>query len=488
MCTLLPFSKLHIMSEPQETETPQYQDEVPESALPGKLLKLYNKAESAVELRNWGYAVSLLQAVLAQEPGFLHGRKMLRAAAIKDNENAKGLKLGAEALKVLKMQSQVKKDPIGVINALEKEVLAGDPYNPQGNELFYDAAIAAGLPMTAGHALETVMQGHPDNTKFFHKLGDFYMDQEAYDKAAEIFSQIVAKDRTDLTASKKFKDATAKGSIASQNWDKDGDWRDLLKNKDDAAEIEKGNRAVLTPEQREERIAQLTEQYNADPNDIEVVKELATCYEEKEDFNTATTFYEWALQLSAGDTALERKVSEMRESAGRRYQRDLEAFIQENPDHPDIEQYKLQLAESKKGQLEELIKESEDRVTRNPTDTELRYELGERLFQGERYRDAIQHLQQAKSSPNLRIQVMNMLGKCYDKMGMTDLAATQFEEAISELTGMDDTKKDALYNLGLLYERMENKEKYLTCLKEVYAVDYGYRDVAERVENSYTDA
>ena len=471
------------MSEPEDP--PQFNDEVPEQELPEKLARLYNKAESAFELRNWGYAVSLLQAVLSQEPGFLTGRKMLRTAAVKNNEGKKGLKLGAEAIKVLKMQGQVKKDPLAVLNALEKEVLASDPYNPQGNELFYDAAVAAGLPMTAGYALETVIQGHPDNTKFFHKLGDFYMDQEAFDKAAEIFNQIVQKDRTDLTASKKYKDATARGSIASQKWDKDGDWRDLLKDQDAAGAIEKEGRAAMTPEMLKEQAARLTAEYEADQNNIEIVKQLARTYEQLEDFETAVTFYEWAFHLSSNDPALERKVAEMREKVGKNQQRDLEKFIAENPEHPDVEQCKAQLAELQKSQMDSLIQESEDRVARNPTDTELRFELGERLFEAGRHRDAIQHLQQAKTSPNLRIRVMNMLGKCYDQMGMTDLAVNQLKEAIAELSTMDDTKKDALYTLALLHEKSQNKQEYLDCLKEIYAVDYGYRDVAKRVEDSY---
>ena len=78
-----------------------------------------------------------------------------------------------------------------------------------------------------------------------------------------------------------------------------------------------------------------------------------------------------------------------------------------------------------------------------------------------------------------------MLGQCYDRMNMSDLAASQFEEAIAELQVMDDTKKELLYNVGLLYNKLDEEEKYLESLKEIYAVDYGYKDVAERVEKSY---
>jgi len=472
------------MSKVAENNTP-VDEAVQESQLPGKLNKLYLKAESAMELRNWGYAISLLQAVLAQEPGFLDGRRKLRLAAIKLNEGKKSVKLGAEAFKVLKMHSQVKKDPLAVIVALEKDVLASDPYNAQANELLYDAAVAAGLPMTGGFALETVTKGNPDNTKFYHKLGDFYMEREAFDKAAEIFQQLVEKDRSDLEATKKFKDATARGSISSQKWDSEGDWRDLLKDKDASKDLESKGRAAMTPEMLEAQIGTLTQEYGADNNNLEVTKRLANTYEQLEHFEPSLQFYEWALHLSSNDPSLERKCAEIREKVQTQKLEELRKFIAENPDHPEVERCKADLAEAEKAQISDLIAESEARVERNPTDMELRYELGSRLFTAGRSRDAVQHLQQATRSPNLRIKVMNMLGQCYENMGMTDLAAQQFEDAIKELTTMDETKKELLYNLGLLYEKLENEEKYLDCLKQIYAVDYGYKDVAPRVERSY---
>lgn len=461
------------------------QDDVKQNELPQNLQKLVLKAESAMELRNWSYAISLLQAILVKEPGFLDGRKRLRLAAIKNNEGKRGVKLGAEALKVMKMQSKVKKDPLGVMAALEKEVLASDPYNAQANELFYEAAVVAGLPMTGGFALQTVTEGDPDNTKFFHKLGDFYMEHEAFEKAAEIFGKISDKDRTDLEATKKYKDATARGSIASQKWDSEGDWRDLLKDKDAASELESKGRAAMTPEMLQAQVEQLSAEYAQDQNNLDVSKRLAATYEELEDFPNALQFYEWAHHLSGSDPSLEKKVGKLREKVNADHLDSLRAFIAENPEHPDIEQYKEQLAEAENKEMDLLISEAQERVDRNPTDNELRFELGQRLFSAKRYRDAIKHLQQAKRSPSLRIKVMNMLGQCYDKMEMTDLAASQFEEAIKEIPGMDDTKKDLLYNLGLLYDKLGKEAEYLEALKQIYAVDYDYRDVAERVEGSY---
>jgi hypothetical protein len=80
---------------------------------------------------------------------------------------------------------------------------------------------------------------------------------------------------------------------------------------------------------------------------------------------------------------------------------------------------------------------------------------------------------------------MNLLGKCFVERNMLDLAAKTLEDAASELLAMDAVKKDIVYNLGLVYEKMGDNEKSIGCMKQIYEVDYGYRDVAERVEGSY---
>ena len=68
---------------------------------------------------------------------------------------------------------------------------------------------------------------------------------------------------------------------------------------------------------------------------------------------------------------------------------------------------------------------------------------------------------------------------------MLDLAAKQLEEAAKEITTMDATKKEIVYNLGLVYEQMGEAEKSVAAMKQIYEADYGYRDVAARVESSY---
>jgi Flp pilus assembly protein TadD len=124
-------------------------------------------------------------------------------------------------------------------------------------------------------------------------------------------------------------------------------------------------------------------------------------------------------------------------------------------------------------------------VERNPTDLHLRFELGEHLVNAGHFREALPELQRARQSPNARLKAMNLLGRCYCELGMLDLAAKQLEDAAGEILSMDAMKKEIVYNLGLVYERTSEGKKSLHCMKQIYEADYGYKDVAVRVESSY---
>ena len=144
------------------------------------------------------------------------------------------------------------------------------------------------------------------------------------------------------------------------------------------------------------------------------------------------------------------------------------------------------LEEAKKQRAAILIDEARQRLDRNPTDLQLRYELGEHLTNAGEYRDALPELQRARQNPNARLKAMNLLGKCYRELGMLDLAAKQLEDAAREMLVMDAVKKEIVYNLGLVYEQMGDAENYIGAMKRIYETDYGYRDVAQRVESSYS--
>ncbi len=466
-------------------ETTQPNEPVELAALPPKLKQLWEKSVSALDIKNFDYTISLLQAVVKEEPGFLDGRKKLREAAIKKKEAdtkrfsiPKGGGIGA-----MKIQPLVKKDPLAAIDHVEREVLAADPYNPQGNQLLFEAASRAGMPLTAGFALETLVQGNPDNVRYMHQLGDFYMEQGFWDQAAKVFAMVSSKDPTDLQANQKEKNATARATMAKQNYE--GSVRDNLRDAGQAAQLEAQNRAGMTGDQLQQRIDTLLQRYTEDKNDLDAVKTLAALYEQKEDFENAIAFYEWAVHLSGGDVSLSQKLVAVRDTQRLRKLTEFEEWLEANPGHDDFEAVKADYASFKKQHFEAQIEDYRRQVDRNPTDNTLRFKFGEALFEAGNLKEAIPQLQRAQQSPSLRIRAMLMLGKCYEARNMNDLAIEQFKTAADELMTMDGTKKEVVYRLGLVHDKIGNKEEALDCMKQIYAVDYDYRDVADRVESSY---
>ena len=130
------------------------------------------KAVAAIELRNFGYAISLLQGILKQEPEFLTGRQLLRRAEVAKQKSARKARfnVSTSAFSILKAQRELKKDAKRAMELIEK-ILEDEPYNRQANLVLKEAALAAGWPEIGVFALRTVLEEKPADTKILHELG-----------------------------------------------------------------------------------------------------------------------------------------------------------------------------------------------------------------------------------------------------------------------------------------------------------------------------
>ena len=459
--------------------------ETTENELSPALKPLWLKALSAVQMNNLEYAVSLLQAVLKDAPGFLEGRKILRKCEIQihaKTEKKKGLfGMSSGGMGVMKLASQAKKDPEGTLPLIEKE-LEKDPLNDGANDLLFDTALRLELFETAAFALETVRRHHPENVKLLHKLAEHYLSREMPTKAAEVYNDIIKQAPTDSSAIKGAKDASARASMKKARWDENTSMRDLMRDAEANEELEKSARSGLTREQLEMRRDKCIEKYNSDPNNLGTTKELAGLYEQLEDWANAHTFFHWAHSLSNGDIALATKSAQMRDRALETELKSLEAAVAADPDNAELA---AQLAKSRALRLAEQVAEAKARVDQNPTDPQLRYELGYALYRSGDHTAAITHLQQATRNPHIRTKVLLLLGRTFRAKNMYDLAIKQLSDALADLHAMDGTKKEVLYEKGLIHHEMGDKAAALDAFKQIYEVDYGYRDVAQRVESSY---
>lgn len=472
--------------------------------LPDEARGHWLKALSAMELRNYGYAVSLLQTVLKGTPEFLEGRKALRKAEIASTKGKKSFLSGLSTAS-LKGSGMVKKDPKAALELAEK-TLETDPLNQQANLLLRDAAMALGMQETAAFALETLAEANPKDTKILHELGGFYYENGESERAVDIYSRIVELNPADLIAIKRGKDAAARASMISGGWEEvtssggAKDYRDLIKNKEEAISLEQKGRVVKSEEMIDTQLAELWTQHQQDPQSVDVARRTASLYEQKGDLENAVTWYQYTSGLTNhSDPAITRKAADL----GRKMLENRIADLQAK--QPEFEQWLAQYGEAEnapevrqqledlKTQIEELTRQRAElllgdarkRVERNPTDLVLRYELGQQLLTAGQPNEAIPELQKARQNPAVRLKAMSLLGECYIGKGMLDFAKKTFSDAASEMVVMDEVKKATVYKLGLVHEKLGDRKGSVECMKQIYEIDYNYRDVAKRVEESY---
>ena len=447
------------------------------------------KAVAAIELRNFGYAISLLQGILKQEPQFLSGRQLLRRTEVTRFKAAKKkfFNVSTASVSVMKAQREIKKDPKRAVELIEK-ILEDEPYNKQANLALKEAAAAAGWLETAVFALQTFLEENPRDTKVMHGLARLYHDLGDSEREVEIYNRISAIDPADAAAVRLGKDASARGSMKSGGWGSAESYRDLIKDKEAAVSLEQQSRMQLSGESLSQQIAETYAMHEAEPQNVDVARRLGSLSEQKDDLEAAIAWYRYASDLTHGsDPGLVRKISDLGVKQTEREIATLEEAMANNTGNSmALAEKQAALVAARKRRAEMLIDEARKRVERNPTDLQFRFELGENLMNAGHFREALPELQRARQNPNARLRAMNALGRCYRELSMFDLAAKQLEEAAREIGTMDATKKEIVYNLGLVYEQMGDRKKSLGCMKQIYEADYGYKDVATRVESSYT--
>jgi len=459
-----------------------------EKDLPEPHRSTWLKALSATQLRNYGYAVQLLQTVLKTHPDFLAGRQLLRKAALAKNAGKKSMLSGlsSASFSTMKAQGLIKKDPVAAMDAVEK-ILESEPYSPQANMLLRDAALAANLPEVAAFALETIIEGNQKDTKTMHELAKHYVQFGQPDKAVEVYTAINVIIPNDLTAVKGGKDAAAANSMLRGGWEReDTTYRDLIKNKEEAISLEQQGRVVRSEDMIEHLLVDLHAAAEADPTSVDNSRKIAELYNQKGDLASAEQWYTYAASLTGNsDLAMLRKAADLRIKQFDMAIAARQEILEATPDVPEAAQYLEEIESFVIQRAELLLSDARGRVEGNPTDLQARFELGENLVTAHKYQEAIPELQKARNNPNVRIRSMGLLGQCFMARTMYDLAAQTLSEAAAELPAMDATKKDIIYTLGLVYEKMSRLDDSITQMKLIYSVDYGYRDVAARVEGSY---
>ena len=455
--------------------------EVTLEAAPRKARDHFDKGFSAMERGNLDYAIAMFESALELEPRLLRARKFLRAAEIKRLPEgglggcARALQLATHLPALLSAQAKLKKKPAEALHATEK-LLKADPYQPLFINLHAQAAVAAGMPEAAILTLEYAHEHDPKNIELLRWLGRLYRDNNQTHESRQCFEKAAELKPNDPQAIKDLKDAVALDSMHKGGWTTDPtDVHELVKDKAESQLLEQAAKAVKTGRDLDDLIAEAQGKIQQEPDNINYRRMLADYLARAKRFDEALA------GLREAQTSMGRTDPQVDRALG--------SLTIQKCDY-EIEQLRAAGKTAEAVAMEQtrrdfIYQNARELVTRYPNDLQFRFELGVLFVERGQTTEAIEEFQLAQRNPQRRTRALFYLAICFKQKGQYDIALEQLEKSLEELGPMDDTKKDVVYEMGLLHEAMGHPEKAIERFKEIYAVDIRFKDVAQRMEQAY---
>ena len=450
------------------------------------LRRLYSKAVEAAQRDNFDYATTLFCQVLKSEPGLFEARKALRTAQTRRSAGAstgffkKMMSNAGSSPQIAKAKLQLSKSPAEAM-ATAEEVLNSDANNASAHRIIVDAALALEMPQTAMLSLETMVRLAPKDkglvVEFAHAVAEHGGNASL---AEEFLDELIRSTPYDPDLQQAQKNLSAHKVLDEGGYnalaDGSGSFRDVLRNKEEAVSLEQENRVQKTEDVSTRLIQEYEARLQNEPGNTKLLRSLAELYTQKTQFDRALEYYELLKQAGTADAAVDRAITETKV---RQFDARIAQLNPFAPDHAD------QVARIQAEKADFQMADCRARVEKYPTDLAIRFELGQLYFQAGKIGEALAEFQKAQQNPHKRIPAISLLAQCFALRGMNDSAVRTLQNAIKEKPAMDEEKKDLVYNLGCVFEKMGKKAEAIEQFLILYELDVTYRDVGAKVDAHY---
>ena len=438
---------------------------------------IMKRADDAVARENFDYAIALLIDIVVADPKQRKARHLLRQAEIRKLQRT-GRSTGARISGFLKgLTSRIsKKDPLKAVAQMENS-LKDDPGNIA---LMIDLAEQLRAAMMVDQAIDTLeMARELDNLNknVLRNLVYYYEEINDFGKAQLRAQEFCKIDPNDKEMSAKLKDVSAKRHIELSRVDKAKSFRDQLIDEEKARDLEKGQRLVRSDDEISAAIRATQAAIAENPEDAVQYTKLGDLLVRQDSLEEAMQAYKRAFNLNKEYLTRE-KMGDLKIRMNNKAIEAAQKAVEANPGDAEAAR---RLTEVKKVALKFSLEEFAFRVKTHPTDLGLRYRLGVALMQAGQIDRAVQEFQQTVTDPKVKTRSQWNLGLCFMQKGLADLAVNQYKAALASPGVDSETKKGITYNLGEAYEEMGQVQEARNIYQQIFEVDIGYKDVADKV-------
>jgi tetratricopeptide (TPR) repeat protein len=445
--------------------------------LPKEVREYYENGILAYNKKNYDYAIRLFRSALSLQQDLPETRRYLHLTFKRKFEEhplpplARYFLRAGSYFAIVRAAMASKRG--GYLKAIEilENALQRDPKNAAILLRLGQFLLLEGFLDSAIKTFEEALEIKPHNIRLLEALGGFYAKKKQYRLARGCYARILSISPLNSEAMDAVKNIDALHSIESGGWDDLTSYRTKIRDEKLAAQPD------LPP-----IISQEEAKLKRNPNDIDALLSLVSLYSESGQLKEAIEKCNRILQLEPAHSLAREKYFALQFQEINKEIEQAESALKTSPDDPLIISQLHQL-QSKK--LKIRLPGIRDRIQRYPNDPVLRYEYGVLLWETGELDKAIAQFQLSAKDPHLRTRALNMLGLCFKKKNMLDLAVTQFRKALQNITALNEEAKQIIYNLATTYEVIGEQQKALEEYKKIYEVDINYKDVAEKVQKAY---
>jgi len=435
--------------------------------------KHIQKAEEALKRRNYDFAVELFRQLIDLDPDQGEARAGLRRALHGRHKQKKGGKLlraVSGALPLSKARTFFKLGKHQACARALEDYLATNPLDEEANLMLGMSLEEGGHFRSACAVYEFVAEIAPKNAEALKRAGSMMHRTGDHPKALDYYERALQADPRDQEALKARKNLAAETALSQTGVAEVKHSRELIKNKDQARELERGQKLHMSKEELEKELEKLEARYVDNPKDADLLVSISEIYERLKDPAAALEYAQRALSYRKDSFELTIKVGDLE---SKRIKKELARADKEGRTE-DATRLEKEL-------LTHEVADYRKRVEVRPGDASMRFSLAKKLLRADEVDEALTELQRCSDEPRVRNEALFYLGRCFHEKGILDLARKEYEHALETTDKKSDRAKEILYSLGNIAEAQGDSDEARSFYIRIYEIDIGYRDVADKM-------
>ena len=435
---------------------------------------LKNKARDMFRRKQYEMAVSAYTEYLRFEPddgeaaaGFFQAAKKAREA------KGKGMFGG-----MLSKMSIGGKDPAKRMAACWR-ALGKNPENKGVLMLLGDAASQAGAFNAASVAYKQAAEADENDAEPWKRLGEALGRRGDIKEALDALRRACEINPRDQEANKLRKNLAAEGALKLSGYETAKSSRDLIKDKEEAVELESTARMQLTAEHAASELAKVEAEVDADPNNSRLLVRFADLQEQAGKPAESMATLKRALVADPENYELSVRIGDRELAVLTTAYREATAAAKAAPGDAGA---KDALAAAKKALIDGHLAEHRRRVKEHPLDLTARFSLGRWLLEAGLVDEALAEFQQTVRDPNRKVDSLRLQARCFEKKNLIGLAVKKLEEAVKSFPALASPKaKEVFYEYADMLERKGDTDEAKAHFEQIVEADASYKDALDRL-------